>query len=228
MFRRDRIVSSTGPGPSAEEVWLAALAGKPPTSGTPPPAGSSLELATLGGELLRARFAQAVREVRAAPDPELTRARILAAASAGRPTPQDGRRRALTAAGAAGAGLAAGIAGTLLLHPARVTGGFADVQDSHEIVRTTQVRATGGARARHYVVRTANVAATAAQLAALLAQTGASFRVSPQAGGAMQFDVQPLAVVPPVLTQQGASRLKIEFQPDTAIRIYIVDHAAAR
>jgi hypothetical protein len=204
---------------------MDALAGRPAASGVPPLAGSSEELATLSGELLRGRFAQSLREVRAAPDPELTRARILASASAGRPTPQDSRRRALITAGAAGAGLAAGIAGTLLLHPARVRAGFADVQGSQEIVRPTQTRATSGTRSRHYVVRSADVATTAAELAALLAQTGASFRVT-QSAGAMQFDLQPLAVVPPVLAQQGASRLKIDVPPDTAIRIYIADNAS--
>lgn len=219
-------MSRTPPGPSPEEIWIAALAGKAAASGNPALAGSEEELAALSGELVRARFAQALREVRAAPDPELTRARVLAGASAGRPSSHEGRRRALIAAGAGGVGLAAGIAGTLLLHPAHVRGDFTDVQGSQEIVRTTQVRSAGGARARHYVVRSSNIGLTAAELAALLAQTGASFRVSQQPAGGMQFELQPLAVVPPVLAQQGASRLKINFPPDTSIRIYIVDLAS--
>jgi hypothetical protein len=205
-----------------EEAWLLALAGRHP-AGTPPAPSSDEAFAARTGQLIRARFEKALRQVRAAPDPELTRMRILTAAAAGLPAPP--RSRALAIASAASAGLAAGIVGTVLLQPAHAHRDFADVRSSQENISNTEMRAATALTMRRFTLISRNVSETAAELAAILARAGVPFRVSLQPERAVEFDVPPLANVPASLTQ-AASALNIDFPPDTAIRVYILDHAS--
>jgi hypothetical protein len=205
-------------GQDPEEAWLAALAGRR-APGAPPAPGSGEDLAIRSGELIRARFAKALSAVRAAPDPELTRVRILTAAAAGRPA-QPRQPRALAFAGA---GLAAGIVGTLLLQP-HAPRDFADVESSSEYVRSIQMRAASDQPARSFTVISTDVKATAGQLAAILARAGVTFQMTAQEHGVL-FELQALNKVPQPLIE-AAARLKIEFPPHTAIQVSILEHRA--
>lgn len=200
------------PSPTPDGPWLDALRGRPQSVPAP---DSDEALAARSGELIRAHFEAQLREVRSAPDPELTRARVLAAASAG---PRAPVRRPRALAIPAGVGLAAGIVGTLLLHPQARE--FSDVLNSQELVSNAEIQPLSTGSTRRFVVRSRDVPATAAQLAALLTRARAPFRVTPQPDGALQFDVQPLSHVPTALSQAAGS-LKISFPPDTAIRVYV-------
>jgi hypothetical protein len=205
------MAEKSGPhGQLPEDAWLEVLSGARPAA-----PGSDEELAATGGELIRARFEAALRTVRAAPDPELTRVRVLAVARAG-PRAQQRRSRAMVLSAAAG--LAAGVVAMLLLRPVLVPRDFAEVRGSRELVSLAH-RPDAGARAiRHFLVRSSNVPATAAQLAAILARARAPYRVGPQPGGGLQLEVEPLHAVPASVSRAAAA-LDIDFPPDTAVQV---------
>lgn len=206
----------------SDETWLAELRG--PVK-SPPHADA--ELAATAGWLIRARYDTALREVRAAPDPELTRKRILARARA---TTQRPSRRWLAAAVAgSAAGLAAGIIGTLLLTPPLeqlLTGdeGFPEVAGSQEVAPRVSAPAplekslSLTPPQRTFVVRSRNVPATAARLAALLAGAGASLRVRSLPGNRTEFEIAPLDTVPERLAR-AAQEMRIEIPAGTPVEV---------
>jgi len=205
-------VSATKPPASEdpEEAWLAALAGRGATA-----RDSDESLAHDAGSLIRARFSAALREERAAPDSELTRARILAHARAGR-----GRRRWLDATLAGSTGIAAGfVAAALWLHGATptllpaVTGG--EMLSAPPDTKTLEL-----APERRYLIHSRDVAATAAELARHFLRAGASLKMQSLAGGQVQIDIEPLAQVSPDLAAIGA-RLGLAIEGGESLRFTI-------
>jgi hypothetical protein len=200
----------------ADEAWLAVLRGNMKTAATHP----DTQLAAAAGWLIRARYNTALQQVRSDPDAELTRQRILARARASR---RPSRSWLTAMAAASAAGLAAGIVGTLLLAPQWGSMGFPDVVGSQEVVAapTPQFKSLSLVPTqREFVVRSRNVAATAARLSGLLTSVGADLRIQRLPSGKVELEIAPLASVPPALTQ-AAQQLKIDLPPDTPLLLTI-------
>jgi hypothetical protein len=73
---------------------------------------------------------------------------------------------------------------------------------------------------REFVVRSRNIPDTAAHLAEILTQAGAELSVRTLPSRAVEFEIAPLASVPPQITQ-AAHALKIDFPAGTPLRLTI-------
>ncbi|HMK85309.1 MAG TPA: hypothetical protein VK437_05060 [Steroidobacteraceae bacterium] len=202
------------PGPEDPDgAWLAELAGRERTAHPDP----DTRLAEAAGRLIRARFDSALREIRAAPDPQLARARVLAHARSFR----RGRRGWLAAAFAGGAGLAAGIvAATLWVQLKGPQPEFGAVTGSEAVSPSPDTKTLDLLEMKRYVIHSRDAQATAAQLAAHLTRAHASLRVETLEDGRVQIDVDPLPSVPEDLSRI-ASRLGITIKSGESVRFTI-------
>jgi hypothetical protein len=197
-----------------EAAWVAELAGRERTANPDP----DTRLAAIAGWLIRARFKAALREVRAAPDPEMTRARILAHARANRSNRRGWLGPAFVAGGS---GLAAGIvAAVLWVQGIAPPSEFAAVSGSETVSPPPDSKTLDVLGAQRYVIRSRDVAETAAQLTSHLTRAHASLRLRTLSDGSVQIDVDSLPSVTEDLARVAA-RLGVPMKSGESLQFTI-------
>lgn len=175
-----------------EAAWLPGV-----TAGDADP---DTRVARVAGGLIRARFNAALKEVRAEPDVELTRARILARARS------SGSRRTgglLRSVAAGVTGLAAGIMATVIwIQGANPRAEFGAVTSVESVSAPPDSKALEIIMKR-YVIHSRNATETAGQLVTHLVRAHANLRVQNLPDGSVQIDLESVPSVTEDLAAVG-------------------------